>query len=84
MVYIKRFLLKKFAISITETKGKVKAFFKIVLNSKSKRCIMKVPIGSVDLYKKALEWKEFENIVEYDNDIVENITLFSLDYNSSF
>lgn len=29
-----------------------------------KRCVIKVPKGSVGLYKKALEWKEFENIVE--------------------
>ena len=29
-----------------------------------KRCIVKVPKGSADLYKKALEWKEFEYIVE--------------------
>lgn len=27
-------------------------------------CIIKVPKGSVDLYKQAKEWKEFENIVE--------------------
>ena len=29
-----------------------------------KKCIIRVPKGSVELYKKALEWKEFENIVE--------------------
>ena len=29
-----------------------------------KRCIIKVPKGSIELYKKALEWKDFENIVE--------------------
>ena len=27
-------------------------------------CIIRVPKGSVDLYKQAKEWKEFENIVE--------------------
>lgn len=29
-----------------------------------KKCIVRVPKGSVDLYKTAYEWKEFENIVE--------------------
>ena len=29
-----------------------------------KKCIVRVPQGSVDLYKTAYEWKEFENIVE--------------------
>lgn len=29
-----------------------------------KKCIVRVPQGSVDLYKTAQEWKEFENIVE--------------------
>ena len=30
-----------------------------------KKCIIRVPKGSLELYKKAQEWKEFENIVEY-------------------
>ena len=29
-----------------------------------KKCIIRVPKGSVELYKEAKEWKEFENIVE--------------------
>ena len=29
-----------------------------------KKCIIRVPKGSVELYKEAREWKEFENIVE--------------------
>ena len=29
-----------------------------------KKCIIRVPEGSVELYKEAKEWKEFENIVE--------------------
>ena len=29
-----------------------------------KECIIRVPKGSVELYKEAKEWKEFENIVE--------------------
>ena len=29
-----------------------------------KKCIIHVPEGSVELYKEAKEWKEFENIVE--------------------
>ena len=29
-----------------------------------KKCIVRVPKGSSELYKKAYEWKEFENIVE--------------------
>lgn len=29
-----------------------------------KKCIIRVPKGSIRLYKKAHEWKEFENIVE--------------------
>ena len=29
-----------------------------------KKCIIYVPEGSVELYKEAKEWKEFENIVE--------------------
>ena len=29
-----------------------------------KKCIIKVPKGSVELYKNAHEWKEFENIME--------------------
>ena len=29
-----------------------------------KKCIIRVPVGSVELYKEAKEWKEFENIVE--------------------
>lgn len=29
-----------------------------------KECIIRVPKGSIELYKKAHEWKEFENIVE--------------------
>lgn len=29
-----------------------------------KKCIIRVPNGSADLYKKAHEWKQFENIVE--------------------
>ena len=29
-----------------------------------KKCIICVPKGSVELYKEAKEWKEFENIVE--------------------
>ena len=27
-------------------------------------CIIRVPKGSVELYRQAKEWKEFENIVE--------------------
>ena len=30
-----------------------------------KKCIIRVPKGSLELYRKAPEWKEFENIVEY-------------------
>ena len=30
-----------------------------------KKCIIRVPKGSLNLYKEAREWKEFENIVEY-------------------
>ena len=30
-----------------------------------KKCIIHVPKGSLELYRKAPEWKEFENIVEY-------------------
>ena len=30
-----------------------------------KKCIIRVPNGSMNLYKKAHEWKEFENIVEF-------------------
>ncbi|MBQ7820647.1 MAG: leucine-rich repeat protein [Bacteroidales bacterium] len=30
-----------------------------------KKCIIRVPKGSVELYKKAHEWKKFENIVEF-------------------
>lgn len=30
-----------------------------------KKCIVRVPKGSVELYKTAHEWKEFENIVEF-------------------
>lgn len=30
-----------------------------------KKCIIRVPAGSVELYKKAHEWKEFENIVGF-------------------
>lgn len=30
-----------------------------------KKCIVRVPKGSMNLYKKAHEWKEFENIVEF-------------------
>ena len=30
-----------------------------------KKCIIRVPKGSLELYRKATEWKEFENIVEY-------------------
>ena len=30
-----------------------------------KKCVLRVPKGSVELYHKAFEWKEFENIVEY-------------------
>ena len=29
-----------------------------------KKCFIRVPKGSVELYKEAKEWKEFENIVE--------------------
>ena len=29
-----------------------------------KKCIIHVPEGSVELYKEAKEWKEFENIIE--------------------
>ena len=29
-----------------------------------KKCIIRVPKGSVELYKEAKEWKEFENIIE--------------------
>ena len=29
-----------------------------------KKCIIHVPVGSMELYKEAKEWKEFENIVE--------------------
>ena len=29
-----------------------------------KKCIVRVPNGSVELYKDACEWKEFSNIVE--------------------
>lgn len=29
-----------------------------------KKCIVRVPQGSVELYKNNQEWKEFENIVE--------------------
>lgn len=29
-----------------------------------KNCVIRVPKGCVDLYKKAHEWKEFDNIVE--------------------
>ena len=29
-----------------------------------KKCVIRVPKGSVELYKEAKEWKEFENIVE--------------------
>lgn len=29
-----------------------------------RNCIIRVPKGSVDLYKTAYEWREFENIVE--------------------
>ena len=29
-----------------------------------KKCIIRVPKGSVELYKEAKEWKEFEDIVE--------------------
>ena len=30
-----------------------------------KKCIVRVPKGSMNLYKKAHEWKEFENIIEF-------------------
>ena len=30
-----------------------------------KKCIIRVPKGSLNLYKEAREWKEFENMVEY-------------------
>ena len=30
-----------------------------------KKCIIRVPKGSLELYRRAPEWKEFENIVEY-------------------
>ena len=30
-----------------------------------KKCIIHVPKGSLELYRKAPEWKEFENIMEY-------------------
>ena len=33
-----------------------------------KKCIIHVPKGSLELYRKAPEWKEFENIVEYKKD----------------
>ena len=29
-----------------------------------KKCIIRVPKGSVELYKEAYEWKEFSNIIE--------------------
>ena len=29
-----------------------------------KKCVIRVPKGSVELYKEAKEWKDFENIVE--------------------
>ena len=29
-----------------------------------KKCFIRVPKGSVELYKEAKEWKEFENIIE--------------------
>ena len=29
-----------------------------------KKCIISVPVGSVELYRDACEWKEFSNIVE--------------------